>query len=834
MNHRKRRELARSVSSIRSRNRQIKSLQFERFETRICLSGIGFASHDLVRNELAGVNWVRGGDLDGDGDTDLIVTSFLDNKISWFENTPNGFARPVAISTTADGPRSAIATDLDGDGDLDIVSASSWDDTVAWYENTNGQAAFGPKRVVSANEPRVEQVFAADLDADGDMDLISASSESASPLGRVVWHENTDGLGTFGAPEPVGRGARFVRAADMDGDGDLDVITSSYNRTQWYENLDGHGTFSSDTVISVIRGTREIFTADIDGDGDIDVLSGGSTGLTSSVIAWHENTGNGSRFIHRNILINSQQGVTSVFLADVDVDGDLDVLATSFRNNQVAWYENDGTQRFQFRRISNEAVRARSVYAGDLDGDGDLDVVSASPGDNKIAWYEQLDGRGSFGQPIILTRPGVVGARAAVPADVDGDGDIDVVSASYPSKQIAWHENESGQGNFPEQHAITTADNLLLVDDMDGDGAVDVIVAVDDSVAWLKNLDGQGTFGPLLPFPEGTRHGVVVRDINGDGDNDIVTVSTNGFTWFEKTESEDLFISPHDVTVETGELMLSMLGAADYDGDGDIDLLFQENDFYGITSRLSWFENTDGNGGFSVANSIPANGIVFDTIRSVDLDGDGDNDLLGLVSSLNMWSSPDGIHWLENRDGKGTFPAPRAIDIERPSIFADAADMDGDGDLDIVSGSSYFIGETVWYEYLGRPGEFASPVRISDETRLPIAIADLDGDGDTDVLGDQIVGLFWFANRPIGDANNDGVFDSEDFVKVFQAGEYEDHIDGNSTYDEGDWNGDGDFDSSDLVLAFQAGTFVRQALTSSVAAAVDLHFSQDGNNRDQK
>ena len=68
-----------------------------------------------------------------------------------------------------------------------------------------------------------------------------------------------------------------------------------------------------------------------------------------------------------------------------------------------------------------------------------------------------------------------------------------------------------------------------------------------------------------------------------------------------------------------------------------------------------------------------------------------------------------------------------------------------------------------------------------------------------------------------------------DFVQVFQAGEYEDDIPGNSTWEEGDWDGNGDFDSADFVMAFQTGLYEvkSQAAGNSLAAAVDWLFAQD-------
>ena len=111
--------------------------------------------------------------------------------------------------------------------------------------------------------------------------------------------------------------------------------------------------------------------------------------------------------------------------------------------------------------------------------------------------------------------------------------------------------------------------------------------------------------------------------------------------------------------------------------------------------------------------------------------------------------------------------------------------------------------------------------------------ADLDGDGDPDVLSasSTVAQFAWHENllpHP-GDANQDGRFDSSDLVQVFQAGEYEDLIEDNSTWAEGDWNSDGDCDSNDLVLAFQTGLYEikSQAAGSPLAAAVDWLFAQD-------
>ena len=90
--------------------------------------------------------------------------------------------------------------------------------------------------------------------------------------------------------------------------------------------------------------------------------------------------------------------------------------------------------------VATETRRAWSVYAADQDGDGDIDVLSASSGDDKIAWYENTDGAGGFGPQQVITTE-ADSARSVYAADLDGDGDIDVMSASSRDSKIAWYEN---------------------------------------------------------------------------------------------------------------------------------------------------------------------------------------------------------------------------------------------------------------------------------------------------------------------------------------------------------------------------------------------------------
>ncbi|QSE98791.1 FG-GAP-like repeat-containing protein [Fulvivirga lutea] len=346
----------------------------------------------------------------------------------------NGQNRINSDAGNQGGTRSVHAADLDGDGDLDVLSASQNNGLIAWYEN-DGSGSFGTTQTITTAVFGAISVYAADLDGDGDLDVLSAAEGG----GFIAWHEN-DGSGTFGAMQTITNGAptaSSVYAADLDGDGDLDVLSASEaNGIAWYEN-DGSGSFGAlQTITTEASGAKSVYAADLDGDGDLDVLSASQF---DNRIAWCENDGSGS-FGPLQTITTGASAAWSVYAADLDGDGDLDVLSASLVDDRIAWYENDGSGSFGSQQtITTSANDAFSVYAADLDGDGDLDVLSASQADARIAWYEN-DGSGSFGSQQTITTS-ANGAISVYAADLDGDGDLDVLSASEFDNQIAWYEN---------------------------------------------------------------------------------------------------------------------------------------------------------------------------------------------------------------------------------------------------------------------------------------------------------------------------------------------------------------------------------------------------------
>jgi hypothetical protein len=146
---------------------------------------------------------------------------------------------------------------MDGDGDLDVLSASWHDGTIAWYGNTDGLGTFGEQNVITTEADRAESVFAADLDGDGDIDVLSAGGDR-----RIAWYENTDGLGMFGEQNVITSDApraKPIFAADLDGDGDTDVLSAGGDgRIAWHEkrvvgDVNDDGLFNSSDLVLVFQ-----------------------------------------------------------------------------------------------------------------------------------------------------------------------------------------------------------------------------------------------------------------------------------------------------------------------------------------------------------------------------------------------------------------------------------------------------------------------------------------------------------------------------------------------------------------------------------------------------
>ncbi|WP_310992436.1 T9SS type A sorting domain-containing protein [Aequorivita marina] len=347
------------------------------------------------------------------------------------------------MTTEAIGVELVIAVDIDGDGDMDIASASRGSDTLAWQENLDGNGTFGPQQMITTSLDQTVYVATADLDGDGDMDILGISGFGD----LIVWFENLDRLGSFSSQRIIDASTILpseIITADLDGDGDEDVVVCSIgeNAIIWFENTNGLGDFGpKQTITNSALSGRSVYAADLDGDLDIDLLA---TSSGNKRLYWYENLDGLGTFGPDQLIVETLDygGFVSVFAIDIDGDSDNDVLAAEFGGNTLSWFENtNGLGAFGPQQIiTSTLITPYMIFSIDLDNDGDLDVLSASGTDDKVIWYENTDGLGTFSTEKVITTL-TDNPRSVYAADIDNDGDNDVLSASIADYKIAWYEN---------------------------------------------------------------------------------------------------------------------------------------------------------------------------------------------------------------------------------------------------------------------------------------------------------------------------------------------------------------------------------------------------------
>jgi RHS repeat-associated protein len=460
-------------------------------------------------------------------------------------------------------PSQLVVGDINGDGNLDIVVASGTDfignrvSSVAILMG-DGAGGFALGQSVTGGTS-LGTLMLADLNIDGHLDLTTAFADSILGGGSVKVFLGHGGEFAFARSYGVGNRPNAVALGDVNGDGKLDAAVANVDsRNVSILTGTGDGGFDLAKNFNIGYAPTSIALGDVNGDDRLDIVTAGSNANSLSIFL---GDGDGSFALFESYLVGSQP--VSVTLADLDANETLDIVTAIYGSNVVTILMGDGTGHFV--PVPNYIVdRApQDVAIGDINGDGRFDIVTANH-------YQTVFGGNTSSISVLLAddaggfapaQDHDIGSEpeSIVIGDFNGDAQLDIVTANFPSKTIRILLGNGLGGFAPAQsYAAELAPTQLSVGDPNGDGFLDVVsvASFSDSVSILLG-DGHGGFFAAQHFAVGGRpNDAALADINGDNRLDVVTANSQS----HYTSSDDI-----SVLLNTGLLLITATTTTTYD-----------------------------------------------------------------------------------------------------------------------------------------------------------------------------------------------------------------------------------------------------------------------------
>jgi hypothetical protein len=600
--------------------------------------------------------------------------------------------------------------DLDGDGRPDLLAVGP--DGLLFHRG-NGDGTFAaPKTYAIGGGYRL---VTGDFDGDGKLDV------AASDGGSSVIVTLGKSLGTARS-FTVGAGPLGLAAADLNGDGKLDLVVANSTSTSTTRGTvsvllgNGDGTFAPKVDYAAGWGPMDVAIGDVNEDGKLDLVVAAyyaSTGYSGGNVAILLGQGDGT--FRPQTLIDLDLNLSSIALVDLDRDGHLDIAATSSgdgsppgREVAVAFGVGDGT--FSGGTWFRTGVQPVAIAAADLDGDGNLDLVTADSGSYGASVLVGLGAR------TFATREDyAVGAQPSgvAVADFDGDGKKDLaVASSYDATLRILRGVGNAEFSGARHALIGAAPVAATAGDLDGDGRADLIVLDASGLVVVRGGAGLALGAPIPANAGAGLTAATVADVNRDGKADVI--ATDGVAGTVRVllgNGDGTLGAPSAFPACAGPVAVA---AADLDGDGAPDLAVACR-----SAKVVSILHGNGDGSFGAATDLAVadgapNGVAF-----VDATGDGKLDLL---------VSADYGADLFPGNGDGTFGAVQRSTTYSGPAFAAIGDLDGGAPEIVVAKSNAVVDVKKTMADLWPTSFNVAP------TPSALALADLDGDGKQDIV----------------------------------------------------------------------------------------------------
>ncbi|MEZ4938386.1 MAG: T9SS type A sorting domain-containing protein [Crocinitomicaceae bacterium] len=679
------------------------------------------------------------GDVDNDGDADVIITGFnlsANYCISklYLNDGLGGYSEDTSNPFEGVSSGSVAFADIDSDNDLDLLISgyTNLSTTISKLYINDGMGNFVEDLSSIIEDVRFSSVVFFDMDNDSDQDIvISGENNSGQKITKLYANDGTGGFSEVLGTPFVGLRYSTICVADIDLDNDIDILITGkdvFQTTKLYTN-DGAGNFTEVLGTTIDNVLGDISFADVDNDNDPDLLITGHTVTNSKIAKLYINDGTGN---FTEDLGTPFDGVnaSSIEFMDIDNDNDKD-LFLSGRNSSDEFisklYENDGTGIFsEVLGTPFEGVIGGSgaTKFSDVNNDSYADLLIT--GIYKVEFFTTFpqtasypmsklyinDGTGGYLEATGTPLKGVANSSIAF-ADIDNDNDQDLlITGRYDSlvPLTVLYKND-GFGNLEEAPSsfINIQKGSVCFSDIDNDNDQDVLITgerfdMQTVIALYKN-DGIGGYTEVLgiPFMAVKYSSISFADIDGDNDNDLLItgkdISNQPISKLYKNDGSGNFTEDNGVPFEG--VFNSSISFYDMDGDNDKDVIIcGENNSGQFISKL--YEN-DGSGNFTELIGTPFDGISNGVVLTFDVDNDLDFDIL----VIGEGNSGQPISKMYKNDGSGNFTevigSPFTGLMYSSAAFADL-DNDGDQDLLMTGYTGFAYSDTSFTQLFSNDG----------------------------------------------------------------------------------------------------------------------------------